>query len=623
MHKIKQLLLLWVLASPLFLVAQKGDTLKLFRDNGITNYCSANGFEYTADSLTGVDNTLNHFQNYVERNNLGNVGLPINDLIYKSLQGGVAFNYAKNNYQSYFLTPQNLKFYTTRSPFTDLFYVAGSKKEGIFKMTFSYNVKKNWNVTLHFSRIRSEGFYKRNKTLDNFIGLTSNYKTKNNRYWLLVSGGFNSIKNEESGGIVNDSAFVTGGTTDRLLMGMNLSSASRNVANTNVMIKQFLNFGKKSTDTASLGNIITGSRLILTSSYTNYALKYEDNVAASGFYQNIYIDSSKTLDTAFTYTLGNELEWKRVDNGKHRGLNDLIGFGVSAKDEIVRVKQQETDSTFNNVMVGGSVYNTYSNHSFYWKAGVNYGVSGYNKDDYRAELVIKKKLMDSLFTVTLYANTKAQAPDFIYNKYVSNNFRWNNNFNKTSEWKVGGDVEIKKIKLSVGADFRVIKNILYFDNYAIAKQFKGEVPVFSAFLKKDFKLGNWHLDNLLRYQFVPDSMVIRIPAVVLEHSIYYSANNLFKGALNLQIGASVYYSSEYYANAYMPAAGEFYLQNEQKLGNYPFIDLFLNAKIKSVRVFVKIDHINSGLMGNNYMLTPHYPYNDRMYKIGISWRFWD
>ena len=73
----------------------------------------------------------------------------------------------------------------------------------------------------------------------------------------------------------------------------------------------------------------------------------------------------------------------------------------------------------------------------------------------------------------------------------------------------------------------------------------------------------------------------------------------------------------------MPATGQFYLQSQNKLGNYPFVDFFLNAKIKSVRVFVKVDHLNSGLMGNNYMITPHYPYNDRMYKIGISWRFWD
>ena len=54
-----------------------------------------------------------------------------------------------------------------------------------------------------------------------------------------------------------------------------------------------------------------------------------------------------------------------------------------------------------------------------------------------------------------------------------------------------------------------------------------------------------------------------------------------------------------------------------------FVDFFLNVKIKTVRVFIKADHLNSSMSGNNYMITPHYPANDRTFKLGISWRFWD
>lgn len=607
-----------------FMFSGNGDSLKLFRDNGITRNCSVLGFEYGEDSLRLIDNTLSGFQNYFERNNLGNVGLPINDFNYSNFTNpDIGFSYWKNNYRSYFYLPENLKFYNTRTPFTDLFYVAGSKKEGVFKMTFSYNIKKNWNLTIHFSRIRSEGFYKKEKTLDNFVGLTSNYKTKNNRYWLLVSGGFNSIKNDESGGIANDSEFVNGAGVDRQLISMNLSNAKRTVVSTGISIKQFLNFGKKSTDTSSQGNIIPGSRLVLTSTYDNYALKYEDDFPASEFYKNIYYDSTKTFDTTFTYKLGNELEWKRVDNNRHRGIMDMLGLSFGLKDEIVRLKQREMDTTFNNIILKGAVYNTYSNNTLWWKAGGSYAVNGYNNGDYLGNIVIKKKLADSLILISLFGEVRESAPDFIYNGYISNNFKWNNNFDKTHETKFGGDISIKKLKLMVGADYKIIQNTLYFDNYSIAHQYKGTIPVLSAFLKEDLKLGNWHLDNLIKYQYVPDSMVIRVPALVLEHSLYYEVNNLFKGALNLQIGARLFYNSAYYANAYMPATGEFYLQSEKKYGDYPFIDFFLNAKIKSVRVFVKVDHLNSGLMGNNYMITPHYPYNDRSYKIGISWRFWD
>ena len=65
------------------------------------------------------------------------------------------------------------------------------------------------------------------------------------------------------------------------------------------------------------------------------------------------------------------------------------------------------------------------------------------------------------------------------------------------------------------------------------------------------------------------------------------------------------------------------ITNEKKYGDYPFIDFFINAQIKTVRVFIKVDHLNSGMMGNYYILTPRYPMNDRALKLGVSWRFFD
>jgi hypothetical protein len=129
-------------------------------------------------------------------------------------------------------------------------------------------------------------------------------------------------------------------------------------------------------------------------------------------------------------------------------------------------------------------------------------------------------------------------------------------------------------------------------------------------------------DMSVRYQYVPDLVVIRLPEWFGNMSLYYEGS-LFKKAMFLQIGASVFYSSDYYANAYMPATGQFYLQSEKKYGNYPYIDVFLNVRIKTVRVFIKVDHLNSGWSGSNYMLAPHYPMNDRLFKFGVSWRFWD
>jgi hypothetical protein len=73
----------------------------------------------------------------------------------------------------------------------------------------------------------------------------------------------------------------------------------------------------------------------------------------------------------------------------------------------------------------------------------------------------------------------------------------------------------------------------------------------------------------------------------------------------------------------MPATGRFYRQDQVRTGNYPFINVFLNIKLKRTRIFVMLDHVNSGIMGYNYYMVPTYPMNARMFRYGIAWTFYD
>ena len=142
------------------------------------------------------------------------------------------------------------------------------------------------------------------------------------------------------------------------------------------------------------------------------------------------------------------------------------------------------------------------------------------------------------------------------------------------------------------------------------------------YLVKDFTWKFMVLKNSLIYQYVSESMPINLPVLIGYHSLYINGR-LFKNALYAQLGADLYYSSSYYADAYMPASGRFYNQFEKKLGSYPYVDLFLNFMVSSARIFLKVSHLNSGLSGNSYYTVPHYPMPDRAYKLGISWMFYD
>ena len=91
----------------------------------------------------------------------------------------------------------------------------------------------------------------------------------------------------------------------------------------------------------------------------------------------------------------------------------------------------------------------------------------------------------------------------------------------------------------------------------------------------------------------------------------------------MQIGFDLFFYKDYYAYAYAPSTQQFYLQYEKRIGNYPYLDFFINLKINQAKIFVKMSHINQEFMGNTYYSTPHYPRNDMAFIVGISWRFYD
>jgi hypothetical protein len=64
-------------------------------------------------------------------------------------------------------------------------------------------------------------------------------------------------------------------------------------------------------------------------------------------------------------------------------------------------------------------------------------------------------------------------------------------------------------------------------------------------------------------------------------------------------------------------------QQEIKVGNYPFMNVYANMKLSKARFFVMFSHVNQGLTGKNYFSLPHYPLNPRRFQIGVSVDFAD
>jgi len=59
-------------------------------------------------------------------------------------------------------------------------------------------------------------------------------------------------------------------------------------------------------------------------------------------------------------------------------------------------------------------------------------------------------------------------------------------------------------------------------------------------------------------------------------------------------------------------------RNEAMVGNYPFINVYLNCKLSKTRFFLMMSHVNQGLTGTNYFSMTGYPMNPRRFQLGVS-----
>jgi hypothetical protein len=560
---------------------------------------------YTHDAIKVMrnDSSLTGFQKYTSKNNLGNTGLAIfkNDLSGFSFPE-TGFNYWLNNFSYYLIDNKNLLYYNTNRPYTKLKYVVGSKKEQNFGFLHTQNINKHLNFAATFQRIRSEGFYLKQNTNHNHFSLGSNYISEQKKYILFSNIIFNSLKNSENGGIKNDSSFEFSTRLDKKLVPINLNSAQRHFKNRSFFLQQELRLSKDSME--------KGTFIVHSFSIEDNAMVYKDSDPNSGFYRSVYNDTLKTLDSVYYYKMINEF-------GIRRKFSSSTIVSIWGNNEYVRLKSGVTDNILNNYILKSSIISSAEDSSDSFFGEASFVFSGPYKNDYHVKGGYFKSFGSARLEISGFANEVNSF--FIYNFYRSNNFNWKNNFKKINTRKISLSFYHPKF-LNAGFDAYNFKNHLVFDSHAQPVQLKSSNTLFSLYAGKRIRFSKWCFFNEVKYQYTPNFSGIRLPEWITSHSLFYE-NSLFKKALDTQVGIDAYYNSSYLADAYMPATGQFYLQNEKKIGNYIFADLFLNLKIKSVRLFFKLEHFYSGLLGNTYYKAPHYPAPDRSFKFGLSWVF--
>jgi hypothetical protein len=248
-----------------------------------------------------------------------------------------------------------------------------------------------------------------------------------------------------------------------------------------------------------------------------------------------------------------------------------------------------------------------------------YCFMGYNAGDYRGELYTEKLTQNRKFSAGAEGIVSLKKPDYMTLYYYSNNFRWQNNFSQEGINSAKLFLRSDKYFFEVGAFARQYTSLVFYGWDATPWQMAYPVNLLGAYAYKELNLGSWTFRNRVTYQYNSVPGPISVPEWVTEHSLFF--HHHYKDLMEYQAGVDLFYFSSYFGKTYMPATGQFYIQNDTKIGNYPFLDLFINVQIKTVRIFVKYEHVNSGYPDYTFYVATHYPAPERALKFGLTWIF--
>ncbi len=635
-----KLAILLLLVFPSALSGQKQDTVK----PRIIKHWNLSS-DFTEEIIVPFDTVFSLFNRYRLADKyspfnatLGSYGLPFYQInFFERITDPDKFLYS--HYYPFMHLPERYLFMNTQVPFTELVWTFGGAREvaeQTFKVRHSQNVNRYLNFGLVFDVVYNLGQYSYQRAINKNFAFNTSYTGE--KYKLYFAAGINNISTNENGGIADNSHLSQFDTRDVEVKLGGLNEAAGVLKNRNFMLVQRYTVGSESKakpdSAAKAGSFRLSGTFSHILTLENNRRTYSDNMPESGFYDTIFINKGETFDSLYSGSLKNTL---RFDFSTDETRKFRLGGGAGIRNEFHRYSQinpshgiPEADTATwkkNNFVITGRLYNNIG-EKFRWTATGDLYLSGYRAGDFFLKGIVSKGFAwnksTALWNIT--AGMSNILPSFWYEQWGSNHFEWKNTLDKEFRIDVGTDFSYPGRNTKIRLNYAVIDNYTDFDSHALPSQHSGGLSVVSLYLNKDLKLWKFHLSTDVLFQQTSNEDVLDLPFVTLRSAGYFEHLFVFrktKGNLNTQIGADVTVHSSYYPYNYMPATGRFYRQDKETTGNYPFINVFLNLKLRRTRIFVMFDHVNAGFMGYDYFMVPSYPMNYRLFRYGIAWTFYN
>lgn len=590
---------------------------------------------------TYIDTSLSiqkeYIYNYLRRDNFGLLPFANEGQTYQTLQYGLRefspfpeFGFKAKHFN--FLEANQINYYSVATPLTELYFKTVMEQGQSLDAFITLNVSERLNFSIAYKGVRSLGKYVNQLSSTGNFRFTTSYHTLGSRYAVNLHITSQDMSNGENGGITNPQDFEGKDEDfkDRARLNVYFQDAKSLLDGNRYFLDHHFRFNKEERE----NNLYFDHQF----NYENKFFEFTQGTLPSlipNEPQDIYIQ--RFGDAYIGANIKDKTRYNRMYNKvgatyENKTLGQFQFF----------VEDFRYNYFYNSILVFdnaptipssiGDRINTVGGQYRYQKGSWN-GKALYSNsisDQEMSSLDLSATYTwdeDNLFSFQ-YQNI-SKLPDHMYNLYQSSYkaYNWVNDFKneKINNFEVTANTKWGNASLQL----TTLNDKLYFSDDSTTedvllvspKQYDNTINFLSLKVSKEFRYGKFALDNTILYQKVDqDNPILNVPELVTRNTLYFS-DHFFKKAMFLQTGITFNYFTKFFANDYNPIIGEFYVQNQKEIGEFPMLDFFINAKIRQTRIYLKAEHFNSSLTGNDFYSAPSYPYRDFMVRFGLVWNF--
>ncbi len=587
------------------------DSTKMVYGPKTSLYFQEKHLRYNKMEKTPLDTGLTDFHNFEpvfdsghKYQDLGNIGSAAQPIYYQ-VPGLIGTISGFDVYDLYYHSPDSLKYFDTKSPYTKLEAFYGGGNRNMLNVAFARNVTPKWNLGFNFNTIRARKVLNPTGRDDHMVqqnsySLHTNYQSDNGKYFLLAN--FSRMRHLvfEQGGIIPPEV----DSTSRYFSYEDAKVWLRNSRALDLRQDYHLYHQFELLKGWEIYHVFDKKKQLVTffsDLRTNDALFFNEN---------------RFINNDTTSNRHHFSEWR--NEAGFKGDFGPVYYNAYIKYRTGRMAnaQFESNNSFHEVYLGGALRGDINERWSFEAEGEYLIPNGYLlKGDFNSPF------LDVHYKKALYKPTSMQE------RYRGNHYQWDNDFSNVGVDQIQGTIKADFTSFSIRPSLTLnrVNNYIFFNEDQVPEQADGEAFMVIPSVKMDITFWGklvWQSEVIHTTITGNGEDNFRIPELFVKSRLFFDGP-MFDENLFIQFGVEGRYHSDYFADAYMPANQQFYL-SDFNVYAYPVLDAFVNLRINRTRVLFRYNHANSNLLDDpGYFVSPGYTGLNSMLDLGISWYFFD